>query len=1450
MKHKLLFLFFLFCSIIAIAQEKNQIKKEPTYKKMMGDWSINFYTVCDSAEAYFKTIDRYKKGSGYKPYMRWRFREEGKYYPSGNRMTTNEFAPLASYKTLNSTENTKNINKNAQPWVTLGPDNSVYNTENWASGIGRVEYVEVNKNNPQQIYFASRGAGVFRTNNEGASWTKNSDNLPASGVNCISAKPTNFEEALINVRTSESQLSFGVYRTTDGGATFSETAFNPTNLGFGGLGNKLKIYCIKYHPTIPNLVFIGTSKGIFRSTDNLTTTNWTQQVSGGDVMDIEFHPTNPNIMYIYDDYFANNKNRVLMSSDAGLSYNALPTIPANNNNELFISTSTSCADCIYVTSTTGMWKYLNLGTSVQTIQGTVPTGIVFDEGIVNDIDDSKIITGYLNLFRSIDSGATFNQCAWYDLGDSHNGTGTKAQNMATSTKYVHADLNYLTCVNGVFYTCTDGFVSKSTDNGLNWTILNRTRGGREYYRLGVSQSIKDNIALGAQDQGSSMIKDGVWWELNGSDGIEQMIHPLNNNYIIGSTQEGGRFRSINGGISTSGITPANSNGTANAAWEAPMFFDPNDHFTIYSFSKKTYKSTDYGTTWTELGQPASFTSPIGAADISQSNTKKIIVARYQYIDMSSDGGVSYASIKGNLPNISISDVAFHPNDENTIFVTYDGYDANNQKIFVTNDSGATWNNITYNLGNMPIHNIIVANDIIYIGTEIGVYKKTLSGISWEPFNTNFPAVSVLELDYSAATNTLYAATWGRGLWKTKLDGRENYPEIIKTEITDLPTFSVPKTSVPQFVTSQINYSGTLSNVYVSWASGSPTFNETNVIPMSLVFGNTWKSNTALPDFPVGTKVYFKVTAVGNSSDITETYKFMYEVRPFEFCNGSGGASTSTMIERFTCSNIDNQSSANNIYSYYNSTPMVLFKGQTYSATADFGYISTGNTDYYVWIDYNNDANFKDDERIITNTNIPTTSSPYIISGSFTVPTNLANEDVRMRVRAGYWSTSIDPCESTLGEVEDYLVKIVDKPNITFSGDNSYCLGQPIALNYTGSTVDAIAWEISDGTTKYNYTGNNVNIASLPIGNYSVTVKYTLYGIVFSEVFNNNFKVTPTPSAISVITPDETITANTIKQITATGGNTTGNKHGISSGDVNKSIPDNDLVNGIAQTFSVSNIPTNATVTQVDVLLNVTHPWLKDLRINLEAPNGKIVNLFNQHGDSGDNLINTIITSNTTAPAFTNVATAAPFTGTFKASLANQTTIATTPAINSTLFSDLFNNPNGDWKVRIYDDGSGDLGTLVNCSITITYNNQQITWSPITNLFTDATCNTPYVEGLNLTTVYAKPTATITYTATTSPSYCNTSDSVTFTVSGTLGTDNNEIDKVIIYPNPIEHGEILTIKNLKGKYTFQLLDATSRVIMNKENEDNNVKIPFIINPGVYFINILNDGKKYKYKLIVK
>jgi len=993
------------------------------YKDMMKNNTINFYDVVDEAESYFKTIDIYAKGSGYKQFMRWANSNEYKYYPSGDRLSIDpEFATKAYQK--NSANKSTPLNRSNMfgGWREIGPSAIDNITGHYAAGMGRVEDFYVDPNNTQNIYICSRSGGLWKTENEGSTWSITSTEiLLASGVNSIAVDPLNFNHVYVALQNANNNYSFGLYESLDGGTSFNETGFNPTSLGLGGLGSNFRIYTITHHPTITNLLLVGTSNGLYKTTNNFST--WTNVIDTGEIVQVEFHPTNASIIYAYNNL---QKNLVYVSNNTGNTFSTT-TISGNSNESATIAVTANASNDLYFASSSGIFKSTNSGSSFSFISNSFNSisTIGTDAFAVNSTNNQNLLIGGVDGANSTDGGVNFTKRTNWYLADPIHGTGTLEQNYFNSTAYVHADLRTAKSINGDFYVATDGCLAKSVDGGVTWQNLMQTNAPaiRENYKLGISQS-NNNVAIcGSQDNGTTIKNSTEWVEAYGADGMEGIILPLNPEYMIGSYQFGGRIRTLNAGTSNTIVT---SNGT-NGWWEAPLAYDPNDQFKIYDFRNGVYASTDFGLNYNYVGTPSFLSSnpnnywwQIRNAEIAQNNSDIMVVSRASEIEKSTNGGVNFFDIKNNLPNHEIQDIAFNPTDDDDIIVVNASYQNNGQKVYRSTNGGASWSNITFNIGDIPVHTVVIDhtnNPNIYIGTEVGVYYMPLNGNNWILYNTGLPNVAVQELEINYGANTIKAVTWGRGLWEYDLVGRDIYPSIESTSITNPPTLNSPLEGRDQFVSSVINYSGTLTNVEVKYAINNQLLN--NTISMTNTSGNLWISDQALPSSAlVGDKVFFKVFATGSNTDTSDTYKFMYEVRDFSYCTSEGLSGTgSDYINQVGLGSFVNNSSQDYYTLYDTLEPIQLTLGETYQLSVSLNYAFEPDQ-AAAWIDFNRDAVFDTTELI--------NMSGYtnnISTGNFTVPNDVVlGQTLRMRV-SNIYNNTIAPCGNVSGEVEDYLITV-------------------------------------------------------------------------------------------------------------------------------------------------------------------------------------------------------------------------------------------------------------------------------------------------------------------------------------------------------------------------------------------------------------------------------------------
>jgi GEVED domain/Secretion system C-terminal sorting domain len=1139
-------IIFIILSNVAFAQK---------YKQMMEDNRVNFYDVVKEAESYFKDkVNREKErfyetgveteeDEEFEMYYRWRYENESKYYPSGDRLHVDHLIAGKAMQQFIKNNPVKNIRNLNADWRDLGPYSVDSISGHYAPGLGRLEDVWVSKTNANKMYVVARGGGFWKTLDGGVTWIGGvSDTMIASGIGTLDVNPTNEDEILINVRNGVNASSYGVYRSINGGTSFSPTPFHYTNpvLNSGGLGSGFSINRIKYHPLLPNIVFIGSGGSLWRSANSLTTYT---KVINTEVRDIAFHPTNAAIIYCYN---SNNPDRVMRSIDTGKTWIQGPLLPSNNGKILLLSTSPNCASCIFATGDGGFFKSTDAGVTFAKVGGLIDN----DQGFaVSDLDTSIMVAGYINVFNSLNGGLTFNQTSWWNLGDGNgihglpNGNNLKF-NFGNTKNYVHADLARAICVNGIFYIVTDGYLCKSLDSAKTWKVLSQGVGTRDNFCVGTSQSNHYISYCGSQDNGQSLRVKNTWVETYGADGMRCVVAPLNENWLTGSVQEGSRKFSYD-----QGQTIINNNSPqSGGVWVAPYLLDPNNQTTLYDFKDSVFKTTDWGASWSYVGKPSSFVTNIFAAAIAYDDSRIILISSNNVIEKSIDGGATFTPITNNLPNLGIKYITIDPANDNTFIVVYDAIANDGKKIYKSQDGGNTWTNITHNLGNMPIKSVIIDNTPahnIYIGAEVGAFTMPMNSTNWVRFGNNLPNVPVREMDINYGSNTLKAATWGRGLWEHTLVGRDNYPAIVKTNITDAPTLTEPKETLNQYVTSSIHYSGALSSVYTMWSFDSMSF--ANILPMTNISDSTYKTNAPLPNTPVGNKVFFKVVAVGSAGDTSITYKFQYTIREFKYCtNTTNQNNGSHYIRRVILANINNNTNAWNPGTasatggfnpiYFNNVVGQLYADSTYTVSVKPYNSGFSQNDMGVWIDFNNDAVFNtDNEQIMYKIN--QTGDP--ITATFTVPQNAVTTDtIRMRVSHGYFtdSSNFGPClNNRYGETEDYAI-VVSKlsaplalENIKLDAkrkDNNVLLhwtsidkanANPFSLEVSKDFMNwqIVATEKAAGKNEYDYIvadlKNEINIFRISQINANNQIIYSNTRMIANNNQTNKIFVYPNPA---------------------------------------------------------------------------------------------------------------------------------------------------------------------------------------------------------------------------------------------------------------------------------------------------------------------------------------------------
>lgn len=335
------------------------------------------------------------------------------------------------------------------------------------------------------------------------------------------------------------------------------------------------------------------------------------------------------------------------------------------------------------------------------------------------------------------------------------------------------------------------------------------------------------------------------------------------------------------------------------------------------------------------------------------------------------------------------------------------------------------------------------------------------------------------------------------------------------------------------------------------------------------------------------------------------------------------------------------------------------------------------------------------------------------------------------------------------------------PGNTFASSTAVCTGTSVSFSIQNATAGSgvtYQWQTApDAAGPWtNATGTSTNAS------YTATVTTTTFYRVLITCASNTSTTASTPVQVSAspctcLTPDvATICEGVIQRLSVTGAGTAG-ASSATSGPIAVAVPDANAA-GITSSIPVT-LPAGASITSMSVNFTLTHTWDADMVFNLVAPDGKILNLVNSRGGSGDNFTNTTISSTSTTSLATG---AAPFNGTFAA----DAVLAVGPTAfqsNVATFSGLYATPTGTWRLAMRDQAFGDVGLLTSWSLSFNYNIlPTATWTGGT-IFSDANATIPYVAGTQTNAVWVQPSVNTVYTANISSGPCAGPNNVTVTV---------------------------------------------------------------------------------------
>jgi PKD repeat protein len=761
------------------------------------------------------------RGTGYKQFQRWLYERKFHVDEKGNYIS-----PVTEWNSYKNSNLSSTNTTEAGNWVPLGPAGWT-RTSGWNPGTGRLTCIAIHPANQNIIYVSSPGGGIWKTSNGGANWQPLTDNNSLwMSVFSLTIDPSN--QNIVYAGTSNGQL----IKSTDAGSTWNTT-------GAGPAGTIRKILV---HPSNSNVVFACATNGIFRSVNGGT--SWTQVLTSSKE-DIEFKPDNVNIMYA-------TGNDVVRSADNGVTWSSVGSAQGiTNTGRTLVSVTAANPNVVYAVQANGsefgrLYKSVDAGLNfTTTVVGSPASGTnyfgyssagtdaggqaTYDMAMdVSPVNADDVYIAGIICWRSVNGGTSFTPLTeWF---------------LPNSIGYNHADVHGLFWVGTTLYSNSDGGIYRSTDNGDNWTDLSPGLAIRQFYRIASSPTNANVITGGAQDNGTvARQTGGNWVDWLGADGMEGLVSPTNHLNLWGTSQNGGIYRTTNGGNSYSGL-PRPSPGQ----WVTPLCIHPTNETIVYGGWTGVYKSTNSGSTWTNISA-GTITTTLAELAVAPSNPNYIYASNGSTLYVTTDDGASWSVRSAPGP---INDIAISPTNPSKIWIACNS--ASN-RIYVSTDGGANFANISLNLPTIAARAIVVDDNAdagIYVGMNIGVYYKKESDASWTNFSDNLPLVAINELDIHKASGKIRVATYGRSVWESPLANSNCIPTAPSANFTTSTTTICSGATVSYTNTSSISCATTFA---WSFPGGTPatssdanpvvTYNTAGVYDASLTVTNGAGSNT-------------------------------------------------------------------------------------------------------------------------------------------------------------------------------------------------------------------------------------------------------------------------------------------------------------------------------------------------------------------------------------------------------------------------------------------------------------------------------------------------------------------------------------------------------------------------------------------------------------------------------
>lgn len=675
-----------------------------------------------------------------------------------------------------------------------------------AAMSGRIEAIDAVAKQPRIIYIGAASGGVWKSVNNGTTFKPVFDKYTQS-IGAVAIDQNHPDTVWVGTGESDTRNSAsvgtGIYRTGDGGE----------NWQLMGLEKSEHISKIVVDPKNSDTVYVAVpghlwdsneDRGLYKTTDSGKTWNKILYVNADTgCSDVAVDPQEPRILYASMwqfrrmPYFFNSGgpgSGIHRSTDGGKTWKKLTNgLPEGDLGRIALAIAPSRTSVIYANveaKKTYIYRSDDMGESWQRMSNPFNVQarpFYFSHLLVDPTDYNRVYKPGFNLIVSADGGSSFK-----DLGET---THSDEHAMwIDPNDPLHLLLG------------TDGGVYTSFDRGNTWS-MRRNLPVSQFYHVSYDMEIPYNVYGGLQDNGSWMgpsqstngIENKDWRNVGFGDGFYVWADTLDKNIVYSELQGGMilRYDKANGELKVVPPFASTDEPKLRFNWNTPVEVSEKNPSALYMGSQFVHMSTDRGESWQRISPDLTTNNPAwqkqedsGGLTIDNSTAENhctIYAIGASPLDenliwagtddgnlqITRDGGKTWTNVIANVPalpkNTWVSSVEPGYKDPGTTYVTFDGHQTGDMKTYVykTTDYGKTWASLVTD-GIKGYAHVVredrVNPNLLFVGTEFGLFLSIDGGQQWAQFTGNLPNVAVRDIAIHSRDSDLLLATHGRGIY--------------------------------------------------------------------------------------------------------------------------------------------------------------------------------------------------------------------------------------------------------------------------------------------------------------------------------------------------------------------------------------------------------------------------------------------------------------------------------------------------------------------------------------------------------------------------------------------------------------------------------------------------------------------------------------------------------------